>query len=115
MKKNTEIKIEMSEDGSWRASSLDYPGWECSGTGSFGSADVAAKGLEEWSKKKVCPVCGRQYLAPPAISRNGMGDICPVCGAAESIFFLSEEDRQKIVDEIEKREIAAGRVMAIPV
>lgn len=46
MKKGTEIKMELQDDGSWRASSPDYPEWEMTGNESFGSADVAAKNLE---------------------------------------------------------------------
>ncbi len=93
--------------------SPDYEGWQCEGKDSFGSADIAAKDLEEWCQKHVCPVYGRRYSAPPATSRVNGADICPVCGAAESVFFLGEEDRQKIVDEIERREIEAGRVEPI--
>ena len=109
MKKGTEIKIEI-EGERWTASSPDYPGWSCSGKDSSGCADIAAKDLEKWSQMRTCPVCGRRYSAPPAVSRKNGSDICPVCGAAESIFFLDVEERQKIVDEIEKCEIAAGRV-----
>ena len=52
MKKGTEIKIDIAEDGSWRASSPDYPDWECKGEQSFGAADVATKDLERWSIEK---------------------------------------------------------------
>ena len=48
LKKGTEINIEMSEDSSWTASSPDYPGWECKGSDSFGSADVVSRDLERW-------------------------------------------------------------------
>ena len=61
-------------------------------------------------KKRVCPVCGRRYSAVPATSRVDGSDICPVCGAAESVFFLNEEQRDEIVRVIEEREIAAGKV-----
>lgn len=33
----------------------------------------------------ICPICGRQYSAPPAVSRADGSEICPVCGAAESM------------------------------
>ena len=32
----------------------------------------------------TCPKCGRQYTAPPAISRENGEDICPVCGSGMS-------------------------------
>ena len=74
MKKGTEIKIELQDDGSWIATSPDYPGWSASGTDSFGSADVAGRHLESWVAEHTCRLC-----------------------------------------EIERREIEAGRVEAIPV
>lgn len=63
--------------------------------------------------RRMCPVCGRRYSAVPATSRKGLEDICPVCGAAESLEFLPEEQRKEILAEIEKREIELGRVEPI--
>ena len=112
LKKNTEIKIEIDDSGAWRAESPDYPGWKAEGKESFGAAEVASRDLEAWvnSHSRTCPVCGRRYNAVPAISRVGLGDICPVCGAEESVFFLKPEEREKIIEAVEKAEIAAGRV-----
>lgn len=58
----------------------------------------------------TCPKCGRQYTAPSAISRENGEDICPVCGAEESIAFLPEEKRTEIIKTIETAERAAGRI-----
>ena len=59
----------------------------------------------------TCPKCGRQYTAPPAISRSdNKTEICPVCGAEEAIAFLPEEQRAEIITQIETVERAAGRV-----
>lgn len=113
LKKNTEIKIEIDDSGAWRAMSPDYEGWKAEGKESFGCGEKAAKDLEKWSQMRTCPVCGRRYSAPPAMSRKGLGDICPVCGAAEAVEFL--EEREKVMAEIEKREIEAGRVEPIQV
>ena len=34
---------------------------------------------------KVCPLCGREYTEPPALSRaDNATDICPVCGMMEA-------------------------------
>ena len=52
MKKNTEIKIEMDESGSWTATSPDYPGWKSEGTESFACGVDAAKSLEMWVKEQ---------------------------------------------------------------
>lgn len=52
LKKNTEIKIELRDDGSWRATSPDYEGWQCEGKESSGCADIAAKDLERWAKEQ---------------------------------------------------------------
>lgn len=37
------------------------------------------------SAVRVCPVCGREYTAPPAISRKNRGEICPDCGQSEAL------------------------------
>ena len=58
----------------------------------------------------TCPKCGRQYNCPPAISRENGEDICPVCGAEESIAFLPEDKRAEIIKTIEAAERAAGRI-----
>ena len=52
MKKNTEIKIEMDESGSWTATSPDYPGWKAEGKESFACGVDAAKSLEMWVKEQ---------------------------------------------------------------
>lgn len=52
LKKGTEIKIEVLDDGSWIATSPDYPGWSCKGADSFGSAEKAAKDLQCWAEKE---------------------------------------------------------------
>ena len=58
----------------------------------------------------ICKNCGRQYSAPPAMSRNGLGDICPMCGAAESMAGFPEEMKKEVIRKIEKQEIAWGRI-----
>ena len=41
---------------------------------------------EELRSKRTCPVCGRTYTEPPAISRRSKGmEICPECGTREAI------------------------------
>ena len=37
------------------------------------------------SSVRVCPVCGREYSAPPAISRKNRAEICPDCGQSEAL------------------------------
>ena len=60
---------------------------------------------------RACPKCGRQYTAPPAISRtDNETEICPVCGAEESIVFLPEDKRAEIIKTIEAAERSAGRI-----
>lgn len=35
---------------------------------------------------RVCPICGRRYTAPPALSRTvNAADICPKCGIMEAL------------------------------
>lgn len=58
----------------------------------------------------ICPICGRQYSAPPATSRADGSDICPVCGAMESMTGFPDEMRTEVIRKIEEQEIAWGRV-----
>ena len=32
----------------------------------------------------TCPRCNKPYNAHPAVSRHGLGDICPQCGKEEA-------------------------------
>lgn len=38
------------------------------------------------TKARICPVCGRAYTEPPALSRrDNTTDICPDCGVMEAL------------------------------
>ena len=40
---------------------------------------------------RVCPLCGKQYTAPPALSRrDNATDICPECGTMEALAAMEE-------------------------
>ena len=59
----------------------------------------------------ICSKCGREYNCPPAISRvDNKTEICPVCGVAEAVVVLPEEEQQQIIADVEKAEINNGRV-----
>lgn len=58
----------------------------------------------------ICKNFGRQFSAPPAISRVDGSDICPVCGVEESLAGFPEEMKAEVVRKIEEQEIAWGRV-----
>lgn len=63
---------------------------------------------------KTCPKCGREYMCPPAISReDNETEICPVCGVAEAVEPFSEELQTKMLADVEKSEIENGRVKPI--
>lgn len=65
----------------------------------------------EVNTMSTCPKCGRNYTASPAISRSdNETEICPVCGAEESIAFLSEKQREEIITKIEAAERTAGQI-----
>ena len=32
----------------------------------------------------ICPRCNKTYTGYPAVSRHGLGDICPQCGKEEA-------------------------------
>lgn len=39
---------------------------------------------------RICPVCGREYTEPPALSRiDNKTDICPDCGMMEALAAMS--------------------------
>ena len=45
---------------------------------------------------RICPVCGKEYTEPPALSRkdNATG-ICPLCGMREALEAAALTDEQK--------------------
>ena len=72
---------------------------------------------EEWNRIKTCPRCGQAYTGYPAVSRNGLGDICPACGQREALeaMGMKPEKVEEIVEEIQRKsaavqaEVDAGR------
>ena len=59
----------------------------------------------------ICTKCGREYDCPPAISRvDNKNKICLVCGVAEAVVVLSEEEQKQIIADVERAEIENGRV-----
>ena len=62
----------------------------------------------------ICSKCGREYNCPPAISRiDNKTEICPVCGVAEAVVVLPEEEQKQIVADVERAEINNGRVKSL--
>jgi len=54
----------------------------------------------------ICPKCGREYTAPPALSRaDNKTSICPLCGLREALDAapLTDEQKAAIIAEAEKR------------
>ena len=63
----------------------------------------------------TCPICGRTYTAPPAISReDNKTEICPVCGMAQALSAagIKEDAAKELLRTAEEKEIAMGRVEA---
>ena len=57
----------------------------------------------EKSKSKVCPICGKAYTGRPALDRRDSAtDICPDCGAVQSMQALNmpDEDIAHVLDLI---------------
>lgn len=51
----------------------------------------------------VCPLCGENYNAPPALSRaDGQSLICPDCGIREALTSIGvePEEQEKIIETI---------------
>ena len=58
-------------------------------------------------KERTCPVCGRTYKSPPALSRADNSTlICPDCGTREALSYLgvSEEEQEEIIINIHRYE-----------
>ena len=61
----------------------------------------------------VCPICGRNYSVPPALSRtDNQTEICPICGmeAALDAAGIKKEAAKELLRSAEEKEIAMGRV-----
>lgn len=51
----------------------------------------------------VCPLCGKPYNAPPALSRaDGIGFICPDCGIREALTSIGvpPDEQEQIIATI---------------
>lgn len=59
-------------------------------------------------KMKTCPRCGQSYTGYPAVSRNGLGDICPACGQREALeaMGMEKEGVEELVAEIQRKSAA---------
>ena len=54
---------------------------------------------------RVCPICGRTYTAPPAISRtDNRTPVCPDCGIRQSLesIGVSLKEQEEILKIIHK-------------
>ena len=50
------------------------------------SAALLEGGAAMSRQARVCPLCGREYTEPPALSRaDNATDICPACGMMEAL------------------------------
>lgn len=55
-----------------------------------------------------CPICGKEYQEPPAISRkDNKTEICPDCGTLESIG-ASDEMKAEVLAKIHEARKGAG-------
>lgn len=61
--------------------------------------------------KNKCPLCGKEYTAPPALSRkDNETEICPDCGTLEALEAagIAQEDREEVLKKIHEAKKAAG-------
>ena len=52
---------------------------------------------------RKCPLCGKTYPQPPALSRkDNKTEICPRCGIREAleVFGVREEDMEEIMAKV---------------
>ena len=56
---------------------------------------------------RVCPLCGKSYGEPPAISRiDSETPICPDCGTRQALSSMgvSEEEQREIIEIIHRNQ-----------
>lgn len=72
------------------------------------STSISTNRSEERNKsRRVCPSCGKEYTARPALSRkDGKTEICPDCGMREALeaFGFNSNKIEKSISEIHKQQ-----------
>ena len=64
-------------------------------------------------KARICPICGRAYTEPPALSRrDNATDICPDCGMMEALASIPRR-REGPVERTRRAVLATGNKWAI--
>ena len=69
------------------------------------AAEVKTITIGEARNGRKCPVCGKEYTAPPAMSRkDNKTEICPLCGLREALDAvpLTEEQKAEIIATAER-------------
>lgn len=59
----------------------------------------------EINKIRICPLCGKTYSDPPALSRtDNETPICPDCGTRQALesIGVSADEQEKIIDTIHR-------------
>ena len=57
---------------------------------------------------RVCPLCGKTYIEPPALSRTDNETlICPDCGTREALesIGIGKDEQQKILETIHRHTV----------
>ena len=63
-------------------------------------------------RERICPVCGRSYTDPPALSRrDNKTDICPECGMREALAAIPR--RETPAERTRRAVYATGNKWAI--
>lgn len=62
---------------------------------------------------RICPMCGRRYTEPPALSRaDNATDICPECGMMEALASIPRR-REGPAERTRRAMLAIGNRWAI--
>ena len=55
--------------------------------------------IEFYNRNKECPICGKHYTEPPALSRiDNKTYICPECGTRQALAAIGVDEKEQ--DEI---------------
>ena len=58
--------------------------------------------------ERICPRCNKPYIGYPAVSRHGLGDICPQCGKEEAFLDAGFKNAAEMAAQVQRLEDEAS-------
>lgn len=60
--------------------------------------------MADRDKTKICSRCNMPYIGRPAVSRHGLGDICPQCGKEEAFLAAGFKNAVEMALQVQRLE-----------